>query len=163
MQEWLWIYDIYTQSGWQQILPAKFVTYQFFQPCNSTNITELCMWLHVYLCMYIYLISDIDRLMVARSIDPCPGEVLSPHILVSYFRQTTHQSVRPDTCLFNRFVFKLSLDPTAVFCFTSWRALVAILMTQYFCTCGNNLIVTSTCVSVVQPKGPIAEWNGWPT
>ena len=163
MQEWLWIYDIYTQSGWQQILPAKFVTYQFFSALQQYKYYRIYMWLHVYLCMYIYVISDIDRLMVARTIDPCPGEVLGPHILALYFRQTTHQSVVPDTCLFDHFVFKLSLDPTAVFCFTSWRALVAILMTQHFCTCSDNLIVASACVSVVRPKGPIAEWNGWPT
>ena len=39
------------------------------------------------------VVSDVVSFMVARTIDLCPGEFLYPHILVSYCRQTMHQSV----------------------------------------------------------------------
>ena len=43
--------------------------------CNSTNVTE-----YICDCIYAYIgvIGDVARLMVARTIDPCPGEVFEP-------------------------------------------------------------------------------------
>ena len=120
-------------------------------------------------------------------------KLLSPHMIVSYVRQTIHQSINTmdlswsslsarshaiDWCSllylnllplverllrhlpFRSLHFQAVPRPhTAVFHLWS---LVAILMTQHFFK-GGNLIVVSTCVTLVRPKGPITEWNGRPT
>ena len=64
--------------------------------CNSTNITEYtCDYMYIY--AYIGVISDIARLMVARTIDPCPGEVFeSTHLS---FILSTNNTPKRQTCL----------------------------------------------------------------
>ena len=63
--------------------------------CNSTNITEYTCDLYINTFIaYIAVIGDIRlALWLLEPLIHSTVKVLSPHILVSFFRQTTHQSV----------------------------------------------------------------------